>query len=476
MLHYLCKLLNNKKAYYILFGLNILVGVVIFNISSKVQFPDSTGYWLMGESILNGKFSSWYFLPKYYPETLRTPGYPIFLAFCQLISNSPFFVKVIQLLIYFISIHLCTLIIRKLTSNLVGINLFLLLLIPNIQIVYYTGYISAEILSVFFITLTMYLMFSRKTLFTALLLAFTCYCSFIVRPAFLIFPFLLSVYFIFQDKKNSRFSLLFISMYLILLIPFGLWNKFNHGVFKVTSLEGGAGVAHLGFWQLKLMDGYTETYYWGNHTSYDYTKPNFYTKEEQLQNTKDLEKEGNNLLRDIAVYESKEDSIYLVSMKNNSLGILPLRNSKYTIAREKRLWQLAKENIIAEPLFYIKSRVYHFIRFYVSGINYMDFKKSNSLTQKAKTLYPFFITLIFIFGGLIFISINAIFKKNHFPNIFAFILLLWYYGGVHLPFVIQARYTIPIHLLLLAILSVMVIKKINSADLLIQRRVETNDK
>src|ERR1035437_10721247 len=121
--------LNQKKTFCVLFSLNLIIGLVIFKISSEVDFPDGQGYWLMGESLLHGQFSSWYSLPRYYPETLRMPGYPLFLALCQLISKYQLFAKIIQLLIYFISIYLCTIIIRRINPSFVYRNLFLIFLL-----------------------------------------------------------------------------------------------------------------------------------------------------------------------------------------------------------------------------------------------------------------------------------------------------------------------------------------------------------
>lgn len=446
---FLNKLLTSKHTFILLILINVIVSIVVFFISSNIEFPDGKGYWLMGESILNGKFSSWYHLEKYYPETLRTPGYPMFLAFCQLLTTSQFVVKIVQLIIYFLSIYLCTLIIKKINQNRVVVNIFLLLLIPNVQVVYYTGYLSAEILSIFLNILVVYLIITRKkSTYTALLLALSCYASFIVRPAFLIFPFLIFIYFIFEDKKNFKFSSYFIALYLTLLIPYGIWNKINHGVFKITSIEGGAGVAHMGFWQLKLQDGYTEKYYWGNNTSYDYTKPAFYTITEQKRNTLFFEKEGYDLLNDISIYETKEDSLFLQLMKK-APDVLPLHNSEYTLAREKKLWEITKNNIMEEPIYYIKSRIYHFFRYYVTGINYRDLQNATNLLQKTKVIYPFVVTFLFIFCGLIYLTISMLRKKNRFPFIHLFVLMSLYYGVIHLPFVIQARYTIPIHLLII---------------------------
>jgi len=448
------KILSKKKTYYILFLINIIVGLFIFKISHKIPFGDERSYCLMSEGLLHGRFSNWYFLSKYYPETLRTPGYPVFLSICRLISASLLLPKIIQLFIYFITVYLCTRIINKITPNLVCVNLFLLLLIPNVQVVYYSGYIAAETLDTFFVVLTMFLVVSERTVRNSLLLAISCYCAFIIRPAFLLFPFVLFACFIYKNRKDIKKPVLFILSYMILLIPFGLWNKCNNGVFKVTPIEGGGGVAYLGFWELKLPDGYTEHFYWGTNTEYDLTKPAFYTPAEQQENVKKFEAESNMILDSTKKYLSKEDSATFEYMRKMGPGYFPIYNSKYTVEKEALLWQTIRKDALNDPGYYVKSCVYHFVRVYMTGINYKDLEDAHSHLRKMRVLYPFVVTLLFILGGLMLITFSAVFKKVEFNYLFAFVFLFWYYGMIHMPFSIQSRYTIPVHLLILAILAV----------------------
>ena len=241
-----------------------------------------------------------------------------------------------------------------------------------------------------------------------------------------------------------------------------MWNKINHGIFKITPIEGGAGVANFGFWQLKLPNGYTEKFYWGNSTSYDYTQPKFYSIDEQNQNARLFERERTVLSNELKKYESSEDSIYLNYMRNSRSGVFLLHNSNYTLARESALWKLTLQNIIKDPLYYIKSRIYHFPRLYVTGINSQNLEKSTSILSKIKNIYPFFVTLIFIFLGMLFITICLLFKKVKFDKSFVFILSMWYCGIIHLLFVIQSRYTIPVHLIVLTILSLTIFKILKS--------------
>lgn len=452
--------LNSKRVHVGLLLSVFLVSIVIFNISSAITFPDAAAYWLMGESIYLGKFSSWYVLTDYYPETLRTPGYPIFLAACQLASGSQYFAKLIQLALYFISVAICLSIIKDIDKKLIFRNIFLLLLIPNLQIVYYTGYISSEMLTVFFVVLMMKLVFSKKSNSNALLLGVVSYLLFITKPAFLLFPFLISIYFVFKNKKDLRFSLIYVFSFCVLLVPFGLWNKVNHGKFTVTSIEGGAGVAHLGYWQLKLPDGYLEPFYWNNNTSYDYTKPNFFSEKELQDNVYKFEKEWNVILKDLNKHITPKDSAALLYMKENNPGIFLLYNSEFTLDREKQLWSLTIGHVKENPLYYLKSRLYHFVRFYVTGINYKNLNEATGVLSKAKVVYPFFITFSFIFVGLLLSTIIFLRKKNGLLQYLPFILVAWYISLVHLPFAIQARYTVPVHLIIILALSVSINKLI----------------
>nr|MBK9652760.1 hypothetical protein [Bacteroidota bacterium] len=417
--------LEKKIAFYFLLALNIAVSLAVFNIAKDLSFPDSKGYLLMGESILHGKFSSWHFLPKYYPETLRTPGYPAFIALLHLVSSSELLIKIVQFLLYFGCVFFCIQIIRKYYPQLIYTNVFLLLLIPNIQVVYYSGYISSEILNTFFVILSMYLFTRKRSYGQVIFLAITCYCAFIVRPSFLIFPFLMVAYSIFIAREEYKLHTTFITLFVILLIPFGVWNKVNHGIFKITPLEGGAGVMHIGFWAYKLPAGYTEPFYWGNSTGYDLTQPKFYSVSEQKENQKKYEKECTALWSKLDVYETPEDTFYLSYMKNNNPGIFPLHNSRYTIEREKLLNRVTVSNVMNEPFYTFKCKLYQIVRFYVTGINFNDWNKAESFASKLKCIYPTLITLFSIFSGLLFITF-ILFSIKYFESISS--LLLCYFG------------------------------------------------
>jgi hypothetical protein len=447
--------LKNNLIFYSLLAINFITATVSFFIAYQQDFPDAKGYISMSESFGFFKFSSWYFLSDYYPETFRTPGYPFFIFMINGVFKSINAVKIIQLLLYFISLLLGISILNKIShNNKKTISIFLVLSSLNIQIPFYSGYISAESLTIFLTILYSYIFIVKDFNYkNNILLGIISAAIFIVRPSFLLFPFGLLILHLLIFKENKKYYLINGLVYFILLIPFSFWNKINHNVFKPTTIEGGAGVAHMAYWSFKLPNGYTENFYWGNNTGYDLTNPFKLTKNEQLNNKIKFENEWNNMLLSLSKYNSKKDSLNIQYMKKNNPGFFFIYNSEYTKKREELLWKKTIEHIKEDFRFYIQTRLYTLFRLYYTGINFNDWNKSKSISEKIKILFPFIITFSFILiGGLV--TIICLFKKLFSDKYISFlILLILYQGFIHVFFVIQSRYTIPVHLLILILLS-----------------------
>ncbi|HEX5653380.1 MAG TPA: hypothetical protein VFX58_09920, partial [Chitinophagaceae bacterium] len=124
----------------------------------------------------------------------------------------------------------------------------------------------------------------------------------------------------------------------------------------------------------------------------------------------------------------------------------------YTNAREKILNRLLKKHISSSPGYYIQTRIYTAARIWFTGINKEELQKA-SFMGKLKLLYPFLVTFTCIFGGLITVLI-LIFKRILSWKIYwPLFLLIGYFGLIHIPFAIQARYTVPVHMFILFLLS-----------------------
>ena len=454
------KKMQQLRKYKSIFGLlilNVLVSIVVFNISIKMGFGDEKAYLMQAKGLLNQNFSSWYFLDTYYPETHRTPGYPMLLAVCIKLFGSKYAVQLVQLLAWFASLYFSSRIVLFMTNKCnLTLSLFLIFTALSIQLPYYSGLIAAESFTILFLAAYLYLFIAKeKTKTNAIFLGILAALVFQMRPSFLLFPCILLIASSALNRGTLKYLVIHLFVFIILLLPFTLWNKTHHGVWKATSLEGGGGVAHMGYWQFKLPPNYKEKYYWGNNTFNDLTNPFVVSSTDAESYLTVFEKEWVEILNEIDGFESEADKKNLRMMKDSSLQIFPIHNSKYTIEREKLLWEKTLQNVLADPWYYIKTRLYVVCRVYFTGINADRLRAAQGFVENFKELYPFLVTFVFIFLGLLFSILHYLRIKGADTKGFNILLLVSiYYGVVHTAFAIQARYTVPVHLCILILLSV----------------------
>ena len=437
---------------------NIFSGLAVFFFFSASGFPDQPNYLALVEGLTSyGEFSSYCNENGCLPETLRTPGYPLFLLAVLTIFEDIYLVKLIQLFLYFFCLFVASKIILKISSNYLPLYIFLLLTIFNIQIPYYAAVISTEMLSITFVItfFYIYLFFKDnylKYFYTAILLAGLFY----IRPAFILLPvgflFLSSFKF---TKPVFKFNLFQLICFLVFLIPFGLWNLTNHNTFKLTTMEGGAGTAHMAHWSFKLPDNYTEEFYHGASVIKDIINPfQFqYSDNEKKEYRLEYESEWrsfleNNSLNENCFFQGRGS---LLKNKTN----LAVCTSEFTLLREEFLWSRVLMHFYNEPVNYLMQRAYSFLRLFFTGINYETYASSNNIKEKIMAIYPFVVTFTSIFIGLIF-SIRVLFMNrklgvinNFIPMIFSIFLI----AASHSLFAIQSRYLVPMHLLVLISLS-----------------------
>jgi len=449
------KLLNSQSTYKALLLLNVLAVLGIFYISSKTEFPDASSYWYMAKGFRHGVFSSWYFLPVYTPETLRTWGYPFFVYLCQWIYDAPVTVKLVQLVMHFGALIFVLKLISYFKPGIVYRNIFLLLLLPNLQIAYYAGQVSAETSSIFFIVLFFYLWLTKTDNWKKyILLGLLSFIIFQLRPAFLLMPFALVGYKLLFQRTGLKYAFAFLALFIISLLPFGLWNKKAHGIFKVTPLEGGVGAANLGYWSFRLPDGYNPQFYWDASFSKDLTQPSFATDEEKEKYKADYEKEWKEINEQLQHYITKEDSIRMEVYREKKYKNWEVMSSGYTDKREKLLKEYLVRDIKANPGYYIKTRLFTFIRLWFTGINKQDFQNA-SMAGKLKILYPFLVTFFSIFLGLVIILVSVMRGWLSLKQYWPLLMIILYYGLMHIPFGIQARYTVPVHIFILLLLALL---------------------
>ncbi|MEJ1238998.1 hypothetical protein WBG78_12765 [Chryseolinea sp. T2] len=467
MMTQLLQIFGSKRASVILLALNIATSFVIFLVASKSYFPDQTGYVHLGESFGHGTFSSWYFLPTQVPETLRTWGYPYFLFLIRSLNESLLFVKIIQYLFYLTSLWLCLQLIEQLTNSRTSINIFLLLAVINIQIPYYTGLIAAEALCIFFTLLYFYFLVKqlelKLTAWGALLWGLTAFINFQLRPAFIVIPVATAAFLLIRSFKSHRVAMAsHLLIFAVGLMPFAFWNLKHHGVFKFTPLQGGAGVTHIGYWAYLLPANYKEYYLWSNNVGDDIFMN--LVAERSEEHAADFEEEWAQIRSSTSEYLSAKDSVILSAMAKSNPGMFVTYNSEFTKAQEKLLWHYTFKHIKERPFFFFKTRLISACRVWFTGINRTEWRKSDGLVSRIKALTPFLISFTFAFGGIIYIAISLVRNKALFRKYSILLGLILIWGLCHSLFAIQARYGVPMHLIILLMVACISTEQILSLE------------
>ena len=92
------------------------------------------------------------------------------------------------------------------------------------------------------------------------------------------------------------------------------------------------------------------------------------------------------------------------------------------------------------------------MRSWVTGIQRVDIENRN-FKRYAGAIYFSMVSAVVFFAAVILIPVALFKRKLSWQSSGTIIILLIYYGLIHLPFAIQARYTIPLRLALLLILA-----------------------
>lgn len=455
--------LSSPKSLFVLLPIVFLSTVTGIVLGSGFTSNDSEYYRALSEGILRGIYSPFYDFPVYTPDTTRTPGYPIFLALSKLLTGSKMGAFYFQYIFHVLSILLCVRIIKRISGSQLAVSLFLILLSINLQLPYFAGIIITETPMIFLVTLfTDVFLRKNNEQKRYALLGVIAAAMFYIRPTFLLFPLLLSftLWYLRIKKRSSAITPGYSSLFLllavqfILIAPFGLWNYTTHGRFMLTPLEGGAGIMHLGYWQYKL-PGYEDPHYWTNYMGDDIVK--FIDGPEEFARNLDAYNDEWNSIDSIAAqYYTPEDAIRDSLMSSRNLTIYRKYSAGYTLARENALRHYYLKNVADNPWYYLKTRLLHLPRLWMTGLNESSLKSAGNYKEFVKAIYPTLITMLtflFLFPA----SILLYFKRK--PGVseqLALIVMViaFYITMIHLPFATQSRYTIPVHLPVLIFIAV----------------------
>ncbi len=449
--------LGDRRIFRGLLLLNAIVTLVIMWVSSRMVLSDTWSYLGLAQGILHGNYSMWWELGPDYPDTFRTPGYPLLIAFFIRIFGSWKSVLVVQFLFYCASLWLTFKTVDILGGRREVKSMFLLLLLPLVNVPFYITQLYTEIPVLAALSLSLYLILRStswglgKAVFVGLLFGFVFQC----KPIFLLFPLMFVViqWFGLSENRDRVGLLLMLGIFLVTLLPYGAWNYQHHGVFKVTPLQGSGSYMHLGYWSGKT-PGYTDRFYLRNFNGDEVL--HFTPKDSVAANIRKYESE----------WKVMNDSLYpLLTAKDTAMwNAAPslshpaelTYNTQYTLLRDKMLLNRAIGHYLADPGYTILFKTYSAVRLWVIGIQIQEFR-SASIPGKLKMIYATASTgIIFL---LLIICLPWVYLKHglSFKKTWPMILFLLYFTFVHLPFTIQSRYTVPVRFMMLALLAFAVV-------------------
>lgn len=435
----------------VLLALNGLVTIGVFIAFRNELGGDYPSYTALADGILHGNYSMWWFLPVDIPDTFRNPGYPLFLIPFRYLTTNFLPIQIAQLLLYAWTVLLSLKIIRQLGGGVAACNLFLLILLPSINLPYYNTAIFPEIPCMFLICAFVWIDLSRKDNWKkGIILALFAGAAFQLRSSVLLLPvaWLFTRFFFNPGRTNRTMACTFIGLYLLTLLPFSLWNYNHHGVFKPTPLEGGGGVVHMGWWSGKL-PGHIENWYWGNRAGVEMLE--FTNKDSIPGNIAMFNAEWAMIDRRLSPLLTNSDSMMLEAHQEG-LGQFKTYNTACTLLREQLLLDATLDHVMAEPGYTVGYKTYSAFRLWITGIQMDEFRRV-PLRGKLVQAYPFLLTFSIFLLAVVTIP-WAFFKYRRFA-IQCIPLLVWlvYFGVIHIPFVIQSRYTIPVRPLLFVLIA-----------------------
>lgn len=447
-------ILEKKSTYYCLLLLVGVVSLLLWWLNKEVKSGDYYTYLYYIKGLEKGEYSYWYFLNEYIPDTFRNPGYPFFLYALHAIHPSVHFVQFVQWVLLMLSLVLTLRIIDYYASSYLLKNIFLLFVLFNFVTLSYSAYIFPENLVLCTITTILYVELIWKSNWkkTFVLIILYAFC-FQLRPIILFIPFLRFAYYLFNTSKEKlHYNIVFLVLFIASLLPYAFWNQKQHGVFKITPLEGGGGVMYLSYWSPKMLN-VVETRYWRNVMNED-ALINFVDKKEVSHNVLLFNNEFDSIERICSQYLTAKDTLVLNIMKQHPY-LFVTYNSKYTLERERLLKTLAVQHFLQDIGYTIKVKVYTFFRLWYTGLTKAQLHstnpiyKSSSILAFATTFSTLLLLLFYFLWALI--QHRTILYKIALP-----LLLCIYFAGIHVPFAIQSRYTIPVRFLYLFVIAYLI--------------------
>jgi glycosyltransferase involved in cell wall biosynthesis len=281
--------LKKFKVEIFLFCLAVLLRVIyaiivwyLFGNHVFVSYADGYIYDLLAENIVhNSVFSEALYYPELIHDTMRTPGYPAFLAlfkFMNIPDLGIIFIQnilagIVAVLIYRIGVN----ILNNVRAGLIASILFIF----DPTAIYWSNLFMSDHFAGFFFILVIYFLFKKKNALAGVMLGIAT----LVRPVFLYLSpvFLVIFYFLYKNKINNfvsngvkkvplflKKSILFFLVFFVVLFP---WMMRNYSQFGTWQLSSNGWVAIHVFVSSEFSARHDVPFYWPKPTPSFYNMP-----------------------------------------------------------------------------------------------------------------------------------------------------------------------------------------------------------
>lgn len=248
---------RNRKIIFIIFIVTVVVQSFVFvgflyaekkfgdldnnsNYSLPVLGQDSPGFVELAQNINKNHFFS---VDNVRPETFRTPGYPLLIYLCHIISNSFYFIIFVQILFSATIAILIWLMAKKLLPPKVAIFVSLCFSLAPSTIFHSTVILSEVSFVLFFLLSFLILFFTINSKRNFFLSGIMLGISALIRPVSLYLPILFLIFIFFsplREKKRKTlysFIIFFILGFALIVTPWYIRNWEKVGVWGFSSIN-----------------------------------------------------------------------------------------------------------------------------------------------------------------------------------------------------------------------------------------------
>ncbi len=465
----LFKALDSTKARTVLLGLHMVMLVAVFFLEHSPA-PDQATYLALADGLSHGVYSVYNGILDPAPiDVMRTHGYPIFLLVLRSISKNLDLVFAAQALFHIGTLLLVLRLLRNGGHSRFRQNMFLLLMLPQFQLIHYVYQVFPETLMAFLCALLV-LLFSlgfrgpARTVVIGIVAA----VAFWVRPIMLLFPLFVLIGDLLLAQKGERLRLMGRNAGILVVfaglgpLMYGLWNFRSHGVFKPLPLSGSAVITNMGIWQMRLPGHGTLHYFQYSFFGREFLP--FVSDEEAAAHYLRYQEQWARIDSVSMLAMTDQDKLYLPKMAEYKNEFYVTRSPQYTMALEDAMAKENKKMMLDEPGYFLLSRAYTAIRLWITNINYpmikIVFKPEPGVVpivgrpQGVKgwlgALVPFAITAISFGIGLSWSAVQVLRNRRRWYERRYLLYMILYGWLIYIPMSIQSRFTVPVHALAIA--------------------------